>query len=125
MHHVHLHPLGGSRVSVTAHVVVDGARSVHDAQEIVEELRQVLVAERSITHSTLQLECHPCGDGHDSGCDTLGHDRPDLSIEGDYLDAQRSFAALAADLSPTNGRHGPVLSEVDRSRRLVACGRHS
>jgi cobalt-zinc-cadmium efflux system protein len=72
VHHVHLHPLGGSRVSVTAHVVVDGERSVHDAQEIVEELRQVLVAERSITHSTLQLECHPCGDGHDSGCDTLG-----------------------------------------------------
>ena len=63
VHHVHLHPLGGSKVSVTAHVVVDGERSVHDAQEIVDELRQVLVAERSITHSTLQLECHPCGDG--------------------------------------------------------------
>jgi cobalt-zinc-cadmium efflux system protein len=80
VHHVHLHPLGGSRVSVTAHVVVDGERSVHDAQEIVDELRQVLVVERSITHSTLQLECHPCGDGDgekDDGtgdtlaCDTL------------------------------------------------------
>jgi cobalt-zinc-cadmium efflux system protein len=71
VHHVHLHPLGGSRVSVTAHVVVDGERSVHDAQEIVDELRQVLVAERSITHSTLQLECHPCGDGDTPACDTL------------------------------------------------------
>jgi cobalt-zinc-cadmium efflux system protein len=75
VHHVHLHPLGGSRVSVTAHVVVDGERSVHDAQDIVDELRQVLVAERSITHSTLQLECHPCGDGDarlgpEAGCDT-------------------------------------------------------
>ena len=77
VHHVHLRPLGGARVSVTAHVVVDGERSVHDAQDIVDELRQVLVAERSITHSTLQLECHPCGDGDTgasgaAGCDTLG-----------------------------------------------------
>ena len=66
VHHVHLRPLGGSRVSVTAHVVVDGERSVHDAQAIVDDLRDVLAAERSITHSTLQVECHPCRDGDDT-----------------------------------------------------------
>ena len=71
VHHVHLRPLGGSRVSVTAHVVVDGARSVHDAQTIVEDLRHVLASEHSITHSTLQLECHPCGDGSEPDCGTL------------------------------------------------------
>ncbi len=71
VHHVHLRPLGGSRVSVTAHVVVDGERSVHDAQTIVDDLRHVLASERSITHSTLQLECHPCGDGSEPGCGTL------------------------------------------------------
>ena len=80
VHHVHLHPLGGSKVSVTAHVVVDGERSVHDAQEIVDELRQVLVAERSITHSTLQLECHPCGDGdgHDLSVNEEGPRHPGM-----------------------------------------------
>jgi cobalt-zinc-cadmium efflux system protein len=71
VHHVHLRPLGGSRVSVTAHVVVDGARSVHDAQAIVDDLRHVLASERSITHSTLQLECHPCGDDTEPECGTL------------------------------------------------------
>ena len=71
VHHVHLRPLGGSRVSVTAHVVVDGARSVHDAQAIVDDLRHVLASEHSITHSTLQLECHPCGDGSEPDCATL------------------------------------------------------
>ena len=71
VHHVHLRPLGGSRVSVTAHVVVDGARSVHDAQAIVDDLRHVLASEHSITHSTLQLECHPCGDGSEPECGTL------------------------------------------------------
>jgi Co/Zn/Cd efflux system component len=58
-------------VSVTAHVVVDGARSVHDAQAIVDDLRHVLASEHSITHSTLQLECHPCGDGSEPDCGTL------------------------------------------------------
>ncbi len=71
VHHVHLRPLGGSRVSVTAHVVVDGERSVHDAQDIVDDLRHVLARDRSITHSTLQLECHPCSDAREPGCGTL------------------------------------------------------
>lgn len=62
VHHVHVRSLGGGRLSVTAHVVVDGERSVHDAQELVEELRGVLLAEHAISHATLQLECHPCTD---------------------------------------------------------------
>jgi cobalt-zinc-cadmium efflux system protein len=62
VHHVHVRSLGGARLSVTAHVVVDGERSVHDAQELVDELRDVLLAEHSIAHATLQLECHPCSD---------------------------------------------------------------
>jgi cobalt-zinc-cadmium efflux system protein len=62
VHHVHLRPLGGGTVSVTAHVVVDGARSVHDAQQTLEELSSVLLTEHDIAHATLQLECHDCGD---------------------------------------------------------------
>ena len=63
VHHVHLRPIGGGRVSVTAHVVVDGERSVHDAQSTVEHLSSVLEERHLIGHATLQLECHDCDDG--------------------------------------------------------------
>jgi cobalt-zinc-cadmium efflux system protein len=62
VHHVHLRPIGGGRISVTAHVVVDGERSVHDAQSTVERLSSVLERRHLIGHSTLQLECHDCDD---------------------------------------------------------------
>jgi cobalt-zinc-cadmium efflux system protein len=61
VHHVHLRPLGGGTVSVTAHVVVDGSRSVHDAQSTLDDLSGVLLVEHDISHATLQLECHDCG----------------------------------------------------------------
>lgn len=63
VHHVHLRPIGGGRVSVTAHVVVDGEWSVHDAQSTVEHLSSVLEQRHLIGHATLQLECHDCVDG--------------------------------------------------------------
>ena len=62
VHHLHLRPLGGGALSVTAHVVVDGTCSVHDAQDVVDQLNGVLVDEYAISHSTLQVECHPCDD---------------------------------------------------------------
>lgn len=62
VHHVHLRPIGGGDVSVTAHVVVDGQLSVHDAQGTVERLSGVLEHDHRIGHSTLQLECHECDD---------------------------------------------------------------
>jgi len=62
VHHLHLRPLGGGDLSVTAHVVVDGTRSVHDAQDVVDQLNDVLLSEYRIGHSTLQVECHPCED---------------------------------------------------------------
>ena len=62
VHHVHLRPMGGGQVSVTAHVVVDGSRSVHDAQETTERLSADLQTRHLIGHATLQLECHDCGD---------------------------------------------------------------
>jgi len=62
VHHVHLRPIGGGQVSATAHVVVDGELSVHDAQSTVEHLSSVLEQRHLIGHSTLQLECHDCVD---------------------------------------------------------------
>lgn len=62
VHHVHVRPLGQRRASVTAHVVVAGAPSLHDAQAQLASLNTVLSESLGVTHSTLQLECHPCDD---------------------------------------------------------------
>lgn len=60
VHHIHITPLGQQRTSVTAHVVVDGAQTLHDAQQRVDILTEVLTRELPVSHVTLQLECHPC-----------------------------------------------------------------
>ena len=60
VHHVHVRPLGQRRTSVTAHVVLAGSPSLHEAQEQLDSLNAALAAELGIEHSTLQLECHPC-----------------------------------------------------------------
>jgi cobalt-zinc-cadmium efflux system protein len=64
VHHVHLRPVSAGNVSVTAHVVVDGALSVHAAHEMTNRLSALLVEEHGVGHATLQLECHHCDD-HD------------------------------------------------------------
>lgn len=62
VHHVHLRPLGGGEVSVTAHVVVDGAGAVHDAQRLVDRLGRSLRGDHGVGHATIQVECHDCED---------------------------------------------------------------
>lgn len=61
VHHIHLRPLGSGETSVTAHVVIDGELSVHEGQEEIDALTDLLASELGITHATIQLECHPCG----------------------------------------------------------------
>ncbi|MGH1503182.1 MAG: cation diffusion facilitator family transporter [Acidimicrobiales bacterium] len=60
VHHVHVRPLGQRRTSVTAHVVVDGDQSLHDAQHQIASLTATLERDLDVAHATLQLECHPC-----------------------------------------------------------------
>ncbi len=62
VHHVHSRVLAPGVTSVTAHVVVDGALSVHDAQAEVESLQAALGERLGIEHATIQLECHECED---------------------------------------------------------------
>lgn len=63
VHHVHVRPLGQRRTSVTAHVVVEGDQTLHEAQRHVDVLNHVLAQRHGVTHATIQLECHPCEDG--------------------------------------------------------------
>lgn len=64
VHHVHVRPLGQRRTSVTAHVVMSGEPTLHDAQVELVNLNAALSNELGVSHSTLQLECHPCTDHH-------------------------------------------------------------
>lgn len=62
VHHVHTRPLGSGKVSVTAHVVVDGEQSLHEAQAHIGAVSTLLAERLGVAHTTLQLECHDCED---------------------------------------------------------------
>lgn len=64
VHHVHVRPLGQQQTSVTAHVVLDGAPTLHDAQTRLDDFATVLQEQLGVAHATLQLECHECEDIH-------------------------------------------------------------
>ncbi len=74
VHHIHVRPLGQSRTSVTAHVVVDGTQSLHDARQRTKELSEVLSDDLRVDHSTLQLECVHSADNEcgPDGCVVTG-----------------------------------------------------
>ncbi len=68
VHHLHVRVLGSRAVSGTAHVVVAGDRTMHDAQLVADELRRLVVDRLGVDHVTLQFECHDC--------DETAHDHP-------------------------------------------------
>ncbi len=60
VHHIHVRPLGQGRSSVTAHVVLEGDFTVHEAQLRTQGLVGLLEHDLGVDHATLQVECHPC-----------------------------------------------------------------
>ncbi len=60
VHHVHVWSIGSSEHALSAHVEVSGSASVHEAQELITAVRAALLP-AGISHTTLQVECHPCG----------------------------------------------------------------
>jgi cobalt-zinc-cadmium efflux system protein len=67
VHHVHVWSLGSESPALSAHVVLHGEPSLHEAQARGDELRAMLVDRFGIAHATLELECHDCVEGHDAG----------------------------------------------------------
>jgi len=63
VHHLHVWAVDSMMVALSAHVVV-AADSLHEAQVVGAELEGSL-AKMGVSHVTLALECHPCGEGHD------------------------------------------------------------
>jgi cobalt-zinc-cadmium efflux system protein len=64
VHHLHLWELGSEVPALSAHVVLAGPLSLHDAQLRVDDLKVMLAARFSIDHATLEMECHDCVDDH-------------------------------------------------------------
>jgi cobalt-zinc-cadmium efflux system protein len=60
VHHVHVWSLASDVPALSAHLVVDGTVTMHEAQQRSEAVRQILVDRFGIEHATLELECHPC-----------------------------------------------------------------
>ena len=60
IHHLHVWSLNESDVALSAHVVVETADTLHNAQLLTERLAQELSTRHRISHATLQVECHGC-----------------------------------------------------------------
>jgi cobalt-zinc-cadmium efflux system protein len=60
VHHLHLWSLASDVPALSAHVVLAGERTLHDAQASGDHLKTLLAERFSIRHATLELECHPC-----------------------------------------------------------------
>lgn len=60
VHHLHMWNLASEVPALSAHVILNGERTLHDAQVAGDRLKAVLVERFGIAHSTLELECHAC-----------------------------------------------------------------
>ena len=62
VHHIHVWSLGSVSAALSAHVVLRGEPSLHDAQLVGNRLREEIQDRFGITHATIELECHDCAD---------------------------------------------------------------
>jgi len=60
VHHVHLWHLTSENAALSAHVVLDGEPTLHQAQQRGDDLKSQLADRFAIGHATLELECHDC-----------------------------------------------------------------
>ena len=68
VHHLHVWSIGSETPALSAHVVLAGELTLHQAQTRGEQLKAELAEQFGIEHATLELECHTCDDDeHDSG----------------------------------------------------------
>lgn len=60
VHHLHLWNLASDVPALSAHVVLRGEVTLHEAQQHGERLKTMLDERFGIEHATLELECHAC-----------------------------------------------------------------
>lgn len=73
VHHLHLWNLASDVPALSAHVVLAGQPTLHEAQESAETLKAMLEQRYGIAHVTLELECHGCeAPTHENQADASG-----------------------------------------------------
>ncbi len=73
VHHLHVWDLASDTPALSAHVVLAGEPSMHDAQLEGERIKAMLLARFGIEHATLELECHgPAGSHNENNADGGG-----------------------------------------------------
>lgn len=60
VHHVHVWNLASNVPALSAHVVISGERSLHEAQVEGDRIRTAVLDRFGIEHTTFELECHAC-----------------------------------------------------------------
>jgi cobalt-zinc-cadmium efflux system protein len=60
VHHLHLWNLASDTPALSAHIVLRGEVTLHEAQARGDQLKVMLAERFGITHATLELECHAC-----------------------------------------------------------------
>ena len=60
VHHIHLWHLTSESAALSAHVVLEGQPTLHQAQARGDDLKRMLAERFAIRHTTLELECHTC-----------------------------------------------------------------
>jgi cobalt-zinc-cadmium efflux system protein len=60
VHHLHLWDLASDTTALSAHVVLGGELTLHDAQRHADRLKRLLEERFGVAHATLEVECHPC-----------------------------------------------------------------
>jgi cobalt-zinc-cadmium efflux system protein len=60
VHHIHLWHLTSEATALSAHLVLHGDPSLHEAQACGDDIKRSLADRFAIHHTTLELECHTC-----------------------------------------------------------------
>jgi cobalt-zinc-cadmium efflux system protein len=64
VHDLHIWEIGSNLYSLSAHIVVDDAR-LSQYGELLRDIKQMLLAEHKVVHTTLELETEPCPPGEE------------------------------------------------------------
>ncbi len=62
VHDLHVWSIGSAHVALSAHVVLGGPLSLHDAQVRAGAMKTMLAEQFHIEHATIEVECHACVD---------------------------------------------------------------
>ncbi|MDA8197449.1 MAG: cation diffusion facilitator family transporter, partial [Actinomycetota bacterium] len=60
VHHLHVWSLSSNELIFSGHVMCDSAITIHEGQEVVAAIKEMLERQFSIRHATIEIECHVC-----------------------------------------------------------------